>query len=887
MLRGGLLAALLAAGLRAQGLIAPAAPLAPPPAAVSPADQGATLAAARRAHDLGLLGLAAELYRKLQDMPGADRPAASLALAAVLLDAGLPAEADQALAALPPPHGAAWQLRRGLAALQLRRREAAQAAWDAVRPDDVPSEDRAWYVFLQAALYDTATPRDVTKANELYNRARDLAPTELAKAQFQLAAERVRLTPLKPPGEGELEQARKLHEQFRGRETGYGPARQYAVMLVLAGRRGDAVRFVQQQVLLGMPPAERGWRDEFHFLLGLFGDRTRTGAGRNALLQLLANGSKPERQRQALQLLADASAQEPERGQFRAEIARLLALTPVHPLRETLLYFRAQLALGDKDFATAEEQAGRLLRDYPGSPLRVHAFGLLTQSAWEQRRFRQAAPNARRAREALAEAAAGETTARARADLGVLEAEAWFLAGEFRYAADAYAAVLRDRAADLTGARVSELLFMRVLAEIRAGGAEAVRVLDEVTRDPALLPVDRWQAEWALARAWQVQNRTAEAYARVGRLIAAEPAESAAALPPELRTRMAWLHARLAFESGRAAEALPLADKLLETPAELAPALRAEIASAALLLRANAEFALAREAAALETLGRLRAGHPRSEAAMYSYLIESDYYQQQAKIAEAQVRLTRLTDNEAFKDSPYVPLALFRLALLSEQLGQEKDLEEANKRIEQLVNPPAGAAAPDADLLFAARFKQGDLLRRLTQFPQAQRAYEDLVNRYPQRPDVVLAQLALADCHNAQSSSDPSHADNAQLLYEQLRDRVDAPPEVRVEAGYKLGLLLARRGRKVQAAEAWWRDVVMPFLLEERRSAAGAAARVQDKRPYWLARTLLDLGKLYEEEGRTEEARNAYALVARAGLGVGEKLAREELKRLGVPEGRL
>ncbi|PAW64381.1 MAG: hypothetical protein B9S34_12655 [Opitutia bacterium Tous-C1TDCM] len=879
--------AVLALGLSAaagQGTLSPPTPFAPAPAAISAGETGLTLAAAQRAHDLGLLSTAASLYRNLLADPAGDRPAAALALASVLLDAGDPAAAEAALAAAPGSRPAAWQLRAGLAALQLRRREAAQAAWDAVRPDELPAADRAWYLFLQGALYDTLPVRDsgaITRANEFYNRARDAAPTDFAKARFQLAAERVRLQ-LAAPTREDLEQTRRLWEQYQGREAGYEPARQYAVKLALLDRRGEAVQFLRQQVLLALPAGERGWRDEFNFLVGMFGDRSRNGLGRNALLQLLANGSKPERQRQALQLLADASPAEPERGNFKSELNRLIALVPAHPLRESLLYFRAQLALAEKDFAAAEENANRLLLDFPGTAQRVQVLGLLTQSAWEQQRFRLAAENARKAREALP--AEDPAFVAVRAKLGVLEAEARFRAGDYRYAADVYAAVLRERSPEFAGERLSALIFQRVLSEIRAGATEAAQVLDAAGRDPAFRLVDRWQAEWSLARALQLQGRIDDAFRRVAALMVGVRPENAPApadLPADLRARMGWLHARLAFDAERFAETLPLVDDLLRGLGAAAVPLRDEIASTSILLKARAEFALQQEAAALETLLRLRTDYPRSEAAIYSYLIESQHFAAQEKIGEAQLRLTRLIDNADYRTSPYVPFALFELALLSERLGQEKDLAEANKRIEQLVELPAAAA--DSELIFAARLKQGDLLRRLSQFPQAQRAYEYLVNRFSQRPDVVLAQLALADCHNAQSSADgrggPSHADNAQRLYEQLRDRFDAPPEVRVEAGYKLGLILFRRGQTDKAVDVWWKDVVTPFLLG---NSAGFAAN--DKRPYWLAATLFELGRAYEARDRLEEARRAYSLVLQARLGIGESLAREALKRLGVPE---
>ncbi len=867
--------------LRAQLLppLASPAPLTQPSPRSSAPAVALQIAAAERARDLGQLSVAIALYRELLSAPDADRDSLGLSLAAVLVDAGRAAEAQSVLSGISAPRGGAWQLRAGLAALQLRQRDAAQAAWNAIKPELLSPDDRPWYSFLQGALYDTLPNRDgaaVAKANEFYSKAASAGTTDLARARFQLAAERVRLQ-LAPPPRETLDQTRRVFEQWQGRVPGYEAARDYAVMLARLDRRGDAVQFLQRDVILTLPAQDRSGRDEFDFLIGLIGG-ARGPAGRASLFRLLASGVKPERQRQALQLLADASSAEPERSQFRAELNRHLAATPAHPIRESLLYFRAQIAVSERDFSQAEEDANSLLREFPGSPLRAHAQGVLTQSAWAAGRYRLAADYARRAREALPP---GAETAAARFDLRVLEAEAWFRAGlqnplqgsaDFRYAADAYEAVLRDRPANLAPGLVGPLMFQRVLAEIKSGSSEAAEVLDRLGRDPAFDLENRWRAEWSLARALQIKGESAAAFARSARAVAAlDPAGNV--VPADLRARMAWLQARLAFETGQFRETLSLVDKVVQESAGLDPILRGEIASAGGLLKGRAQFALGQETSALETLKGLRATYPRSDAAVYSFLAESSHFEGQGNIVTAQLRLNELINNPDYARSDYLPYALFQTALLSEQLGGDDNLKAAIRRIEDLVNIPTAAAQ---DLLFRARLKQGDLLRRLNQFPQAQQAYEELINKFPQRPDVVLAHLSLAECLNARSAAEPAYAEIARLKFEELRDRLDAPADVRVEAGYNLGKLLERAGRLDEAATVWWRDVVVPFL--QQAPAPGPDAR----RPYWLARTLLDYAALCETRGRLDEAREAYQLVVSAKLGAAEGLARQALQRLGT-----
>ncbi|MGC4071235.1 MAG: hypothetical protein QM760_01680 [Nibricoccus sp.] len=102
----------------------------------------------------------------------------------------------------------------------------------------------------------------------------------------------------------------------------------------------------------------------------------------------------------------------------------LISASTPHPILEYLLLFRAQSVLAGttaKRYEQAEKDANRLLTEFPNSPLKAAALGVLTESAWEQGFYRNAAV---KAAEARAELPAGET----RAQLGVLMAEAYFRA---------------------------------------------------------------------------------------------------------------------------------------------------------------------------------------------------------------------------------------------------------------------------------------------------------------------------------------------------------------------------------------------------------------------------------------------------------------------------
>jgi TolA-binding protein len=878
----GAVAGLLGRSGRAGESLTPPAPLAPEPAVVSAGTLAEGRAAAQWALDLGIYGMAADLYRQLLAAPGADRSGLTLKLATALLGSGDAAAAEKVLLELPEPHGAAWHLRAGLAAMQLKKREAAQAGWDATKPDELPPGDLPWYWFLAGALYDTSGRDDAeSKANEYYSRA-EAAPelNDLARARIQLAAEEVRLRREKPLTPDQLRAALATYEANRGTATGYESAKNYALGLVALGQGGDAMVFLQK-VLPVVPIQDSYWWAYFRLMAGVIGDRGRSIAGRKALTELLAIGHDPRRQRQALQLLWEASKEprdEIARQQLRAELDRLIALKPNHAILDSLLLYRAQISMLEKRDDEAMAHATRVIEEFPGSTLRADAYGVLTRLAWKRGFYRSAAGYAGKAHDELASASDPAAVA-ARAELGLVRAEAWFRGGDFRSAADAYAAVLRERPPHVSAGR---LIHQRVYSEIKAGSPEAAaKVLDELRSDPEFDLVNQWEAEWSLARELEVRGKVAQAFDRVNRLLApgGQPG-----LPADLRARLQWLQARLALEANQPEQAVKLVDALVSALGGVEARLADEIASTALLQKAQAEFALWRaagdvgaktrlEAAGLATLQQVRDRFGNSDAAAKSHLIESEHFEEMENITEAQRKLTPLTENPAFKDKPLIPWAYFHLALLSEKLGQEKDLTDAYKYIEKLVSEPA--AKGQNDLVFAARLKQGQILMKMNQYAQAQQVFLEIKDK-PAPPEYsIMALLELAKCYHAQASVDPTKADSARGLFEDLHDHAGASPDVQVEAGYNLGLLHVLRGDPDDAYKVWWSDVVMRFLKP--------GSNVGPGQEYWLARTLLDLGDLLEKQKKLEDAKAMYRLILTKNLGVGQGLAKAALEKLGVP----
>ncbi|MET0262386.1 MAG: hypothetical protein ABW223_05775, partial [Rariglobus sp.] len=471
-------------------------------APVLPGGELRSFVAARRALELGFPSVAAELYTQLLNSlrtAGAERDVLVLELVTARLDEGRTDEAEKVLQQHSANLTPAYQLRAGLIAARRKRVEAAKSAVASIKVEELSSSDRGWWYFLQGQVADAAS--DFAKARDGYQRAADIAVSDLQRAHFALARERARLN-LGEASESQLNSLRQSVERYQGKSVGYAYARQYAALLATRGRTAEAVDFLNKQ-LQELPAAERAARDDFRLLLGLVAGAQRT-EGRAALEGLLTSAGDATLQRVALQLLARDAADTV----FYSRLNALINATPAHPILANMLLVRAQLGLAEKRIllvdrpgvtdsvasinqAQAEQDAKTLLTRFPGSELKPAALGLLADLSWELLRYRTAADYAAQAR---AELPYGDV----RASLGVLVAEAYFIAADFPAADTAYAAALNEVPA---GVSPGLLMEQRVLSKINSDRLdEAATLLDGYTKNARFDVINRWQSEWALAR---------------------------------------------------------------------------------------------------------------------------------------------------------------------------------------------------------------------------------------------------------------------------------------------------------------------------------------------------------------------------------------------------
>ena len=809
-------------------------------------------------------------YREILASPfllGGAKQRVTLALVSALMDAGEIVTAEKVLQDYDGPKNATYHLRAGLLAANARRWAQAKGALNASKLDELAPVDRGWWHFLQATLADA--DNDLERRNKAYEEAAKVAVSELQRLRFVLGQEQARLR-VEPPNEAQLATYRLNMERLQGTRSGYDYTRVYAAALSMLGRKTEALAVLQRQLAL-LPSTERNSSDQLNLFIGLIAG-ARSEDGWRALFEILNKSQQPEIQRVALLLIKQAAKTGPEHERLRNNLTLLISAPVLHPIIEDLLLARAQAALADRMYNQAEQDARILLERYPGSPLKPAALGVRLSVAWELKRYRDAAVVSAQLRTVLPEG-------RERSELGGLLAEAFFLAGDYQNAADAYDAALREVP---EGKPAGELIFQRVLSDIKAERLEeAAKLLDKMAGQPAFDTISRWQAEWNLVKEMQVRQQAVAAQARVEKLLQ----QSAQGVTAELRIRLLWLRAKLSYDTRKYESAVTQVDELVQelTGTKIEESLRAEVASTALLVKAQAMLELAQDEAAGVLLEKLRVDYKSTKAAVYSYIVQASRLSTKGETVKAQQLLIKLADEHP--ESEYAPLALYEAALNAERRGLDSALTEAyGKLLERLIQK-----YPKDELVFYARLKQGDLMRKLNDFGTARQVYEDLINRNGQHPDVLLAQIGLADSLFAQGGS-VVNAESAAAIYERLRDLPlpSAYVDLRVEAGFKWGYGLAkRRSQEKSAGDAaktekaitvWW-SVVKDFLLDPVQAATlGAKGR------YWMARCLLELGQAHEEAGRFDEAQQAYKLIIEQHLG-GAATVQEKLARFRVTEG--
>jgi len=834
------------------------------------------VASADMALESGLVGTAANLFRQLLEQPvwtESESARLRLQLAGALLAQGSAVEAKELLAAIPEgERGDRYRLYLKLTEVVGSRLalEAVDVNLADVDPLKLSPVDRPWFYFLQGLGEEQAGDPDAAEA--AFARASDVAQSEMQRAYFQslVLRQEMRRAPADDALAAEL---RGRWEKLRGDPAAYPYAREYAVVLSNLGRSEQAIEVLTSELRNGETGYAGREREQLLLMVAMISG-VETERGRAALRELVQTGKDRETMSIALSLLAGRLG-EANREEFSYFINQLISQPEPHPLLGQLLLLRSQLSLqlaeearesGDMEAAkrystNAEDDALQLLERYPGMQQIGSVYRLLAYAT-----LQRTPPQYRVAADFLIQLRDRSESGRDRARLNRLIGDCYFLNGDFSNAADFYEAARTSS----SEAGFGTSLFLRLItAEIRAGRiSSALGHVDGADFAGSISVEERWRVEWNLAQALRTRGRLDEALERVRLLIGGVDEPS---VPDYLDLRLRWLLHYLRLESGELGESLRasvsrLYDRVQEfsesepTTAD-ARLLQTEIQ----LLQARIFIASGLPDRGLPVLRDLRNSHPESAAAERSYIVEADYYAESGEYRSAVDRLSELAAN--YPESRFAPEALFEAALHSQRIGDE-GYSDAVRLFDRLATE-----YPDSPLLFYARLNQGDLLRAVNEFAEAQIVYENLINRFPEHPNRYLTELARIESLLALARDGANQWEDASLALERLLDLPNLPVDFQVEAGFKYAFALKKRNLTDRATEAL-ASVYTRFLRD-----TDTAGQLSEPGKYWMSRVLLELGKIHEDAGNAAEAKRVYSQIIDYNLP-GRRLVENRLRPL-------
>lgn len=729
--------------------------------------------------------------------------------------------------------------------------------------------DVPWFYVLRGLQAELAG--ELESVLPAFERAATAAQvSEAQQAFFDSLVLRQKLR-LSPSSDALAADVRSQLRRFEGEAAAYAYAREYAVILYNQGRIKEAVDVID---------AERANRElgvqEREQLLLLKGMILGSNAaeGQEALQELLRSGQNRDVLRVALQVLSQNWTGASE--SLAAFLNELVARAQPHPLLGQIYYLRSQLSLaqaeaalerGDVEFAReaislAEAAARYMLEQFPGLDQITNVYRLLAYAA-----LQRTPPQYRAAADFLTQLRDQTENVNERSALNQLIGDSYFLNADYVNAVDFYEAA---RSQGMATESDGELFLRLITAKLRAGQTDsALQRIDEIDFSASINSTDRWRAEWNIAQALRSAGQLEQALQRVRSLLASSTNGN---VPTALDLRLRWMEAYLSFIAGDVSDLQSRVEALLARLNSLPPE-ALEVGDAKLLttelllLKARVLIAGGDAIGGMVVLKQIRTDSPSSSAAQRSYLVESEYQASIGDLKATQETLSLMASS--YPASVLAPQAIFEAALYCEQRGTDFYPEAVRLHNEIALK------YPQDELVFSARLKQGDLLRKMNDFAGAQLLYENVINSYPRHPRRYIAELSRADCVLALAKNNDSQLADVALDLERIIDTPSLPVDFQAEVGYKWGFALNKRGKVSEAQEVYTLMIGSLLLDQEAAARLGASGR------YWVSRMLLAMAEDLERSGAATEARRVYRKMVAFNLP-GRNLAQDRAERLQI-----
>jgi tol-pal system protein YbgF len=490
---------------------------------------------------------------------------------------------------------------------------------------------------------------------------------------------------------------------------------------------------------------------------------------------------------------------------------------------------RLQLGLADElarmgrwDEAAEEYQVW--LDAFAGAPGMAAALAGRGWALWSAGRPEEAAA-------AYAQAAELEADPARRLELWQKLGDAQFASRRFSLAKDAYAAAQAAAPTGSAAAARAQLQLAETQLELGETEAGEIRLLDLSRAGPAT-EFSR-AAAMRLGALYEDRGALESAIEQYGRVVetCAEPEPCAQAL---------LARGLIRYRMGAFAAAMDDFTRIRDQMPQTRPAEQAAF------MRGWCFYLLGKDADALRVCEQFLKDHPASAFAPDVRFWLGEHAFNRGDFEEAERRFAEVAAD--YPDSPRAADALFWAGRAA--TARRKYLA-ANEHFNALM-----ARYPDSLRMAETLLAQGDVLSELGQFAAAILAFNEVIVKFPQAPEALVAWGRKGDCQYTLGQENPARYEEALLSYRTLLDFAGAPPDLRLQAGYKVGRCLEKMNRTAAALDRYM-DVVYAFLQEE---APPAEANV------WFTRAAFGAAALQENAGRWPEAARIYGRVAESGV---------------------
>ncbi|MEI6807225.1 MAG: tetratricopeptide repeat protein [bacterium] len=163
--------------------------------------------------------------------------------------------------------------------------------------------------------------------------------------------------------------------------------------------------------------------------------------------------------------------------------------------------------------------------------------------------------------------------------------------------------------------------------------------------------------------------------------------------------------------------------------------------------------------------------------------------------------------------------------------------------------------------LAKARYEQGDATTELGEYAKAILIFEEIINKHGGSDLVEMAWFRKADCEFALGTGDTNRYESAIASYKLVAEKSLAPPDLKLQAQYKIGACLQKMQRYEEAMEQLYSKVMIPYLDDPRQ-----ILREYPACQVWFTRAAFDIVERRETQKKWQDAIRILKRIVDAGV---------------------